>query len=886
MPDQINVIAPPGKPNAGEIIPISGDEESVAAAKAKGYTLAPAETPSVDTTDLEQQAKYPASAPAFQQEANSKIPEGATENDVNPDGTVKVVKDGKSFDITADPESIMAAKAKGYRFNSDYQHNDLMEQQRLADEAEHQKDIDQSIKQEGPVGLKGADVDFLHKILNPQQFVLNLKTPEQQERFKNIWKDITGKEVSPKLLEEVSGKEEFSKNDIRNFLTKLPGYDSAEATLAGLGNNIIYDALKAGTHLNDSHYQQGLVDVTKEEHPYAYWGGAAAREGVTALAGGELGEAVSGAAKLTGATRLLAEGAAYGTPNAAVDMLNGKPGQAAEDIALGGLGNILAHGLFSIAKNSIAPTVGAASSQALDEAAASIWKTMGAQPNEVSSIRAEAQNLVKQEVIKSNATVADNLEKIQSLESEAKTRSLMKQMDAIPNRDGIVIDALTSARKQIFEMATHPNLGENSKEVQLGLTPWANKLDTTIKNPTFDNINATSKYFAEHLGDVNPAVAEAKQQVYDVFKKTQADLENAAVKQLDKPQLANDLAQMRARAAIGEMLENASPKKSLGKSIENVMTNPDRHGDLPATLQALGISNVPGSSPLQDLGGQVGKALQVFQKNAVAATAKITQQQDTQVVQSAKNLMQDLKLGRTAKVATFDSGLALNSYVPNNGSGLSNEQKLNKIREDVIHASTNPNLLTQHLATITQPLREAGLEKVAQAYSDQQLRLMKVIQTIIPKDPIMAEAHPFSAKVEESDISPATKTKMARILTLAAQPETLLDLVKSNNISAMDVAICGAVNPETLQRMREAVVNEAIKSKPDLSYQQRLSMSIFMGTNIDQSTAPFPMLQDVYVPFTPTMGGQPNSKPHKMGQKDKEGIADSYQTVSQEAQGQ
>src|SRR6202044_3062155 len=102
----------------------------------------------------------------------------------------------------------------------------------------------------------------------------------------------------------------------------------------------------------------------------------------------------------------------------------------------------------------------------------------------------------------------------------------------------------------------------------------------------------------------------------------------------------------------------------------------------------------------------------------------------------------------------------LKNLLPNGGLGQSNKEQLATLRTTVNEAVANPTKLTEHLANATQPLRDAGMSKIADAYTDHQLRLMKVIQAILPKDPTMAAAHPFAQTVDIDDISPETRTKL------------------------------------------------------------------------------------------------------------------------------
>lgn len=885
-------------------IAIDGNPDSVQAALDKGYSLASGQpvpqgaaqqappgaatsmsVPPADTSSLQQELQHPYVAESVNQindEATKQL-DGAGDADINPDGSVKVVDpDGKIYNITADANSIAAAKDKGYQFYSDYNKEAAANNAAIAQRQQAQDAEDARIRTQGPLGYKADDVDTIQKLTN-----------------------FIGIKLSP--------------DKIRTTLEKY-GYDSLEAAAAALDNNVFRDLYTAATHTDDSLYQQGLKDVTKKEHPYAYWGGAIAREAGTAFASGEIGESVSGALGLNAATKLgtaaklATEGAVYAAPNMAVDILNHNYQNAGEDLAVGSLGNILTHGLFSVGGKAI----DAMGASALDKAAAAapdletetntIWKTLGATSKEIEDIKKYTPDLIANGTLKGGSgsvekVVQENIDRLQALsDSGPKIGKAVQALDELPSASTLVQTALMKSREEIEKIANN-YVGEQQKQIVRALTPIHKQIADVLQagDPSFVDLQKLKQFVGgqTNFGKDNNMINNIKADVYDKIRNIQINSENEAASLLQKPEVSQALEESRAAYTVSKKLESLITRAN-AKDILQPFSMPglQHRGLIGLGLHALGLSgplSLAGSLVVKPViekffgkGAQFNRAISALQDNAVSATSKAVDTQEAKINDGTKDLISYLEknkatFGRAAMAAAVDTNHALNHFTPNNGTGLSNDQKLDKVRADVLSATTNPNMLIDHLATVTQPLRQAGLDQVAQAYTDHQLRLMKVIQAIIPKDPKMTQAHPFAAQVEPAEISPATKERYQRALTIAAQPEKLLDLVKSNSITPVDVAICGAVNPQTLQRMRSAMINEAIKSKPDLSYQQRLSIGILMGANVDQSTAPLPVIQDIYTPFTPTMGGQPNSKPHKGSSKEQADIADSYQTVSQQA---
>jgi hypothetical protein len=254
---------------------------------------------------------------------------------------------------------------------------------------------------------------------------------------------------------------------------------------------------------------------------------------------------------------------------------------------------------------------------------------------------------------------------------------------------------------------------------------------------------------------------------------------------------------------------------------------------------------------------------------------------ETRVTTESKALIASLVAREGFKHAdAVDSSIS--RFLPNGGSGQSRDTQVAVLRRAVSQHQDNPEGVADHIATLTAPLHAEGLSPVATAYTDHQIRLMKVIQSVLPQDPKMAAPHPFAADVKAEDISPATRARYERTLTIASDPVRLVGFVKANTITPTDVAIAAATNPQTLQKLRSALVEEAIKTKPDLSYQQRLSMSILMGENLDTSTAKIPELQSAYgAPANAPVGPRQGVDNKGMNERGQDDSLEAHLTTSQ-----
>jgi hypothetical protein len=121
-------------------------------------------------------------------------------------------------------------------------------------------------------------------------------------------------------------------------------------------------------------------------------------------------------------------------------------------------------------------------------------------------------------------------------------------------------------------------------------------------------------------------------------------------------------------------------------------------------------------------------------------------------------------------------------------------------------------------------------------------------------------------------------------MEVAQDPVSLLERVKNNTITNYDVAVAAAVNPNTMNKLRQAVMTEAMKAHPNMTYQQRISASILMGTNIMDSAEQVPTLQGAFAqtaaPNSPP-GGKGSKGGKTLAPKDATDIAHSFLPQSQ-----
>lgn len=282
---------------------------------------------------------------------------------------------------------------------------------------------------------------------------------------------------------------------------------------------------------------------------------------------------------------------------------------------------------------------------------------------------------------------------------------------------------------------------------------------------------------------------------------------------------------------------------------------------------------------------QFGEALRVLRGSSAPNTSMALdalKALDTRMGASAKGLLASLTAREAFKHADAVN-TSIGRFLPNGGSGQSRASQVEVLRRAASLHMDDPGAVADHLGTLTAPLHHEGLSPVADAYTQHQLRLMKVIQSVLPQDPKLSSPHPFASDVKSEEISPAIKARYERTLTIASDPERLVGFVKANTITPTDVAVAAATNPASLQKLRQALVEEAIKTKPDLSYQQRLSMSVLMGEDLDAATkATVATLQSSYgQPANAPVGPRQGVQNKGMNAKGQDNFLESSLTTSQ-----
>lgn len=655
----------------------------------------------------------------------------------------------------------------------------------------------------------------------------------------------------------------------------------------GLGGALqpLVDAVARRTGVITPEQQQQIEqvrDTAEEEHPAAYWAGRVPGEVATAIGTGDVAEGISGAAKLTGLAKVATEGAAYAIEPVATAIVNKDPAGAAEALALGVAGNIGLHAVFSLGAKAAGAVAERAASKVGEVASAeerrvaenTVLKAYGVPAAKREAAREMLPALHDAVGITSEDTEKTALQKLTKLEeSGPRIGKAIEALDKADTKGELIFNAMAKSSDEL-KAVTARLVGEEADQSASALKPIIRQINEIAAKPEvgFTDTQGLKRFIGEqtNFGD-NKLANRVRQEAYDVVRKNIMEAENAAAEKVGGSDVLEGLKADRATYTLhkffGDFAERqASKEVDSGPHAFHLA----RHGlaamaghliGLPAPVSvALSVGEVAARKALK--GRVFGNAVKAVSGSTTPNTSlalDAIKALDSRVATGAKDLLSSLT---SREVATHAAAIdPIGKLLPGGGLGQTHAQQVRALRTAVNQHQDNPAGVSDHLANLTAPLHDEGLAPVADAYTQHQLRLMKVIQSVLPADPKMAMPHPFAAEVKSDDIAPEVKARYERALTIATDPDRLNALVKSNTISQLDVAIAAATNPSTLQKMRDALVNEALKSKPDLSYQQRLSLSIMMGQNLDQSTAQLPVLQGAFTAPPPSGSvGKPPAK--------------------------
>ena len=536
-------------------------------------------------------------------------------------------------------------------------------------------------------------------------------------------------------------------------------------------------------------------------------------------------------------------------------------------------------------------------------------------------------DVIKENLSKAHAEISDNLgeaskeaDRLNEVYDQKKKQledSIAKPEPTDPALKKSLKAEIASIRKEvgIAKSAADRALSDlppDVKQARKAVGDIKDQIQSLIdkKDPTFQDMQALKKFSGELLPTFkNPGentFQEVKVKMADgILRKHAANAEDTAAMLTKNPQIIEDLTKARRQYQIFKEFQPhlvkdlAKPEKSsnlLGMFVHRRAGIGTAAG---AAAYMFGLPHVAGAvfglnaaggllktyMEKQGLKGAVRKVIEGSDNPAAMATLHAANTLNNNIDEGAKGLISHWTNAKLPFKIARSTGRAISNMVSENSTAKTDKERVSEISAANASAMANPTLTANRLGEHTQDLASGGLDQVAQATIDHQLRLMKVISSILPDEKTaLAGAHPFSSGVDRPDIPDAIVTKFSRAMEVAQDPVSLLDRVKNNTITNYDVAVAAAVNPNTMNKLRQAVMTEAMKAHPNLTYQQRISASILMGTNIMDSAEQVPTLQSVFgqasAPNSPP-GGKGSKGGKTLAPKDANDIAHSFLPQSQ-----
>lgn len=195
-------------------------------------------------------------------------------------------------------------------------------------------------------------------------------------------------------------------------------------------------------------------------------------------------------------------------------------------------------------------------------------------------------------------------------------------------------------------------------------------------------------------------------------------------------------------------------------------------------------------------------------------------------------------------------------------NGLSKNQQYQRLSTKVSSLAGNPELRQKQFDTFLAPILKDHPQLANQVYTDYDQKIQAINQIVNGHNKQQPEAF---VKNKPENPTPAQMREIESQLKIAMNPYALLDGLKNGKVTAKQVAIAAQLNPAILQDIRTELNKEAFGGKINLTYQQRLSASIIMGTAMDQSLRNGQALQAAYGNNANAAAPAPVAKSKKSG---------------------
>ncbi len=241
--------------------------------------------------------------------------------------------------------------------------------------------------------------------------------------------------------------------------------------------------------------------------------------------------------------------------------------------------------------------------------------------------------------------------------------------------------------------------------------------------------------------------------------------------------------------------------------------------------------------------------------------------------------LKNLTIQGTIAATTHDP---IKKILGEEASGLSKEQQFNKLSSCITQSQADPAGTRERLDRAFAPIAEKHLA-IADGLKEDSLKKMEYIYNILPKNPDANKPFVRNEKWKPTKIQLNDFNKQ---LAVADDPFHVISELKAGTLTSKQVATLSYLNPEILQAMRDEVAKIAYSGKaPDLTYQQKLQVSLLMGQSMVKSLDYIQPAQAAYQGFGPVDPGAAGPPPTGRAPKMNPKSAEKHATLSQRLNG-
>jgi len=163
-------------------------------------------------------------------------------------------------------------------------------------------------------------------------------------------------------------------------------------------------------------------------------------------------------------------------------------------------------------------------------------------------------------------------------------------------------------------------------------------------------------------------------------------------------------------------------------------------------------------------------------------------------------------------------------------------EKLSEISEKVGLLLSDPQILSDHLETITEGLMIGGAPSIASGFASTAQRTLQYLQAVIPKPP--KPSSPFMRRVKWSPPD-YELFGFAQKLEVLENPFVVLDHLENGTLTRNHIEALKNVFPEILKEIQNKVSELAMSgTELSMNYDKRIKLSLLLGVDFDSSLEP------------------------------------------------